>query len=182
MQNCNTPHLRSIEPTRPSKQSAHGKIILLPSELAHQNPIGCQTDLEQTDITLNMMGSNTQNPNLSAHESMDSMFSFDATPMAPIGTECMIHIKPTRCHTWGYHSMKACHFAPAINHYCCVKVVKDVGAVRITNTFKFLHHTLPVPIISPTDRIQPNSFSMPSAATQPQPLMNWQPLKTYMLS
>ncbi|KAL7484256.1 hypothetical protein ACHAW6_009898, partial [Cyclotella cf. meneghiniana] len=42
-------------------------------------------DLEQTDITLNMMRPCTQNPNLSAHEALEGMFSFDATPMAPIG-------------------------------------------------------------------------------------------------
>ncbi|KAL7474691.1 hypothetical protein ACHAW6_000654, partial [Cyclotella cf. meneghiniana] len=64
-------------------------------------------DLEQVDITLNMMRPCTQNPNLSAYEAMKGMFSFDTTPMAPIGTECMIHIKPSRQHTWGYHAMKA---------------------------------------------------------------------------
>lgn len=57
-------------------------------------------DLKQTDITLDMMRPNTQNPNLSAHKSKDRMLSY-ATPMAPIGTECMIHIKPNQCHTWG---------------------------------------------------------------------------------
>eukprot|EP00804_Cyclotella_cryptica_P013537 CCRYP_021093-RA/>CCRYP_021093-RA protein AED:0.19 eAED:0.14 QI:0/0/0/1/1/1/4/0/1001 len=110
-------------------------------------------DLEQTDITLNMMRPNTQNPNLSAHELMEGMFSFDATPITPIGTECMIHIKPNQRHTWGYHSMKAWYVAPAINHYHCVKVVTDTGAVRITDTFKFLDRTLPIPTISPTNRI-----------------------------
>jgi len=53
-------------------------------------------DLEQTDITLNMMRPCTQNPKLSAHEAMEGMFSFDSTPMAPIGTECMVHVKPSQ--------------------------------------------------------------------------------------
>jgi hypothetical protein len=110
-------------------------------------------DLEQVDMTLNMMRPCTQNPNLSAYEAMEGMFSFDATPMAPIGTECMIHVKPSRRHTWGYHSMKAWYFAPALKHYRCIRVVTDAGAVRITDTFKFLHHTLPVPKVSSTDRI-----------------------------
>eukprot|EP01082_Thalassiosira_pseudonana_P004270 g3915.t1 g3915 contig14:1435-2889(-) len=100
-----------------------------------------------------MMRPRTQNPNLSAYEAMEGMFSFDATPMAPIGTECMIHVKPAKRHTWGYHSMKAWYFAPALKHYRCIKVVTDSGAVRITDTFKFLHHTLPVPQVSATDRI-----------------------------
>ena len=110
-------------------------------------------DLEQVDMTLNMMRPCTQNPNLSAYEAMEGMFSFDATPMAPIGTECMIHVKPSKRHTWGYHSMKAWYFAPALKHYRCIKVVTDAGAVRTTDTFKFLHHTLPVPKVSSTDRI-----------------------------
>ena len=95
----------------------------------------------------------TQNPNLSAHEALEGMFSFDATPMAPIGTECMIHIKPTSRHTWGYHAIKAWYFAPALNHYRCIRAVTDTGTVRLTDTFTFLHHTLPTPTISTADRI-----------------------------
>eukprot|EP00804_Cyclotella_cryptica_P020211 CCRYP_010896-RA/>CCRYP_010896-RA protein AED:0.52 eAED:0.43 QI:0/0/0/1/0/0/3/0/207 len=45
------------------------------------------------------------------------------------------------------------YFAPALSHYRCIKVVTNTGAVCITDTFKFLHHTLPVPVITPTDRI-----------------------------
>jgi hypothetical protein len=110
-------------------------------------------DLEQTDITLNMMRPCTQNPKLSAYEALEGMFSFDATPMAPIGTECMVHVKPSRRQTWGYHAIKAWYFAPALNHYRCVKVVTDTGAVRTTDTFTFLHHTIPVPTVTAADRI-----------------------------
>eukprot|EP00804_Cyclotella_cryptica_P024314 CCRYP_020874-RA/>CCRYP_020874-RA protein AED:0.58 eAED:0.39 QI:0/0/0/1/0/0/3/0/174 len=34
------------------------------------------------------------------------MFSFDRTPMAPIGTEVMVHAKPNRRQTWGYHAIR----------------------------------------------------------------------------
>jgi hypothetical protein len=84
---------------------------------------------------------------------MEGMYSFDATPMTPIGTECMIHVKPTRCQTWGYHALKTWYCAPALNHYQCIKAVTDTGVVRLTDTFKFLHHTLPTPVISDTNRI-----------------------------
>ena len=49
--------------------------------------------------------------------------------------------------------MKAWYFAPALNHYMCIKDVIDTGAVRLTDTFKFLHHTLPMPTVLDTDRI-----------------------------
>ena len=84
---------------------------------------------------------------------MEGMFSFDATPMAPIGTEYMVHVKPSQRLTWGYHAIKAWYFCPALNHYRCIKVVTDTRAVRTTDTFKFLHDTLPVPEITPTDRV-----------------------------
>jgi len=84
---------------------------------------------------------------------MEGMFSFDATPMAPIGTECMVHVKPSRRHTWGYHAIKVWYFAPALNHYRCVRVVTDTGAVRTTDTFTFLHHTIPIPTITTADCI-----------------------------
>ena len=65
----------------------------------------------------------------------------------------MIHIKPTCRQTWGYHAIRAWYFAPALNHYRCIKAVTDDGAVRISDTFKFLHHCLPDPAITNTDRI-----------------------------
>jgi hypothetical protein len=65
----------------------------------------------------------------------------------------MIHVKPSRRQTWGYHAIRAWYFAPALNHYRCIKAVTEAGAIRTSDTFKFLHHSLPAPIISNTDRI-----------------------------
>ena len=71
---------------------------------------------EQCDITLNMMRPCTLNPLLSAFEAMKGMYSFDATPMAPVGTEMLMHLKPVRRHSWGYHALKTWYFAPALKH------------------------------------------------------------------
>ena len=108
---------------------------------------------EQCDITLNMMRPCTTNPLLSAFEAMDGMYSFDATPMAPMGTEILMHLKPVRRHTWDYHAIKAWYFAPALKHYRVIKGVLESGAVRITGTWKFKHHALNIPAVSATDRI-----------------------------
>ena len=50
---------------------------------------------EQCDINLNMMRLCTLNPRLSALEATEGMYSFDATTMAPVGTETMIHVLPS---------------------------------------------------------------------------------------
>ncbi|KAL7475044.1 hypothetical protein ACHAW6_000973 [Cyclotella cf. meneghiniana] len=132
-------------------------------------------DLEQTEITLNMMGPCTQHPNLSVDKALDGMFSFDATPMAPLGTKFMLHVKPTCRHTWVYHSIKDWYFAPALNRYHCIKVVTDTGAVHLDDTFTFLHHSLPTPTISNADCIikaiqHLNKTIMTQPPTQPDRL------------
>ena len=108
---------------------------------------------EQCDITLNMMRPCTTNPKLSAFEAMEGMYSFDATPMAPVGTEILMHIKPIRRHTWEYHAMKAHYFAPSLSHYRVIKALTETGSVRLTDTWKFKHHSIKVPTITSTDRI-----------------------------
>ena len=109
--------------------------------------------LEQADITLNMMRPCTLNPNLSAFEAMEGMYSFNATPMAPIGTEMLMHLKPIRRNTWAYHALKSWYFAPALKHYRVVKGVTESGAVRLTDTWKFTHHNITTPAVSQIDRI-----------------------------
>ncbi len=47
----------------------------------------------QFDATLNMLRPCHQNPLLSAHEALEGSFSFNATPMAPLGTEVLVHMK-----------------------------------------------------------------------------------------
>jgi hypothetical protein len=50
----------------------------------------------QCDYTINMLRPCCQNPALSAFEAMEGLFSFDATPMAPPGTDVLVHLKPSR--------------------------------------------------------------------------------------
>ena len=40
-----------------------------------------------------MLRPGRQNPLQLAHEALEGSFSFEATPMAPLGTEVLVHIK-----------------------------------------------------------------------------------------
>jgi hypothetical protein len=109
---------------------------------------------KQCDTTLNMLRPCCQNPLLSAHEALEGSFSFDATPMAPLGTEVLVHMKPNRRSTWGYHASKAWYLSHSPNHYRCIRVLMaDTGGERITDTFRYNHHAIPVPKITATNRI-----------------------------
>jgi hypothetical protein len=46
------------------------------------------------DSGLNMLHLCCQNSLLSAHEASEGSFSFNATPMAPLGTGVLVHMKP----------------------------------------------------------------------------------------
>jgi hypothetical protein len=48
----------------------------------------------QTDFTLNMLRPCRQNPVLLAFETLKGSYSFNATPMAPLGTKVLAHHKP----------------------------------------------------------------------------------------
>jgi hypothetical protein len=47
----------------------------------------------QCNATLNMLCPFCQNPLLLAHKALKSLFFFNATPMAPLGTEVLVHMK-----------------------------------------------------------------------------------------
>ena len=81
------------------------------------------------------------------------MYSFDATPMSPVGTEIMIHLKPVRSHTWSYHAFKAWYFAPSLKHYRVIKTTNEEGTVRKTDTWKYNHHSIKTPTVTAVNRI-----------------------------
>eukprot|EP00957_Ditylum_brightwellii_P092683 7057150-Ditylum_brightwellii.AAC.1 len=85
---------------------------------------------------------------------MHGTFHFEATPVAPPGTRCYIHIKPHKQASWGFHAEDAWYVGPALQHYRCYTVVmKEKSAQRITDTVKFKHHGAKVPTVTPAERV-----------------------------
>ena len=60
--------------------------------------------LPQANWSLNIMGPWCINPKLSAFESHEGAFHFTATPFAPPGTKVLVHQKPNRRSSWGFHA------------------------------------------------------------------------------
>ena len=59
----------------------------------------CQL-IEQANITLNLMRPDQADPTISAYKAFHGTFHFQSTPMAPLGTKCLVHIKPNRRQSW----------------------------------------------------------------------------------
>ncbi len=85
---------------------------------------------------------------------MEGSFSFNATPMVPPGTEVLVHLKPSRQKSWSFHASNGWYIGPSLKHYSCIRTIMvGTGGERLTNTFHFKHHAMPIPTITPTDRI-----------------------------
>jgi hypothetical protein len=70
--------------------------------------------------TLSMLCPFCQNSLLLAHKALEGLFYFNATPMAPLGTEVIVHMKPNCWCTLGYHASNAWYLSHAVNHCQCI--------------------------------------------------------------
>ena len=110
--------------------------------------------LTQTDLSVNIVRPNRQNPLLSAWASMEGELHFDATPVAPPGSEMLMHQKPGRRKTFGLNAIKVWYLGPCLNHYRTFRgILPSTGAERLSDTVKFQHHAIGIPEITSADRI-----------------------------
>ena len=77
--------------------------------------------LQQAEITLNLLQTSRANPDLSSYAYHFGLFDFNKTPMAPLGTQVVIHDKPEQRTSWGFHGLDAWYTGPSLEHYRCVK-------------------------------------------------------------
>ena len=94
----------------------------------------------------NMMCPCLQNTSLLEFEALEGIYSFDAMPMEPPGTECLVHLETIHCTTWGFHALDAWYIGSALKNYCCFKVIKkQTNTVRLNDTIKLKHQYIPIP-------------------------------------
>ena len=109
--------------------------------------------LPQAELTLNLLRP-SNNPTLSAWESLFGPYNFDATPMGPAGCRVLIHNKAAIRRSWDNRCHDGFFIGPALQHYRCYRVLNQhSGAVTITDAVKFRHHNLPSPELSPEDKL-----------------------------
>eukprot|EP00957_Ditylum_brightwellii_P179611 13681904-Ditylum_brightwellii.AAC.1 len=66
----------------------------------------------------------------------------------------LVHIKPNKRVTWGYHALPGWYIGSAIWHYRCYEVMmKSTGAKSITNTVRFHNHNIIMPIVTQANQI-----------------------------
>eukprot|EP00957_Ditylum_brightwellii_P100138 7631134-Ditylum_brightwellii.AAC.1 len=108
----------------------------------------------QTNMTLSLMRPCCMNPALSTEVALNRCYNFNATPMAPLSTKVLVHIKPNCLATCGFHALLAWYIGPTMQHYCCYKVMMhSTGAKRVTDIVRFHHHNAVLPQVTQADCI-----------------------------
>ena len=90
------------------------------------------------------------NPKLSGYAQHRWVFNYNATPLAPPGTQVIIHEKPTVRVTWSSYGVKWWYLGPSMNHYQChhAYVTKKRGE-RDSYFVEFSHIILHSPTLLP---------------------------------
>ena len=88
--------------------------------------------IRQAEATLNMLRPSKIHPQLSAFTVLEGNFNFDATPMAPPGTQVVIHKKSNKRKSWSPPGIDGWYVGPAWDHYRCHQVY-----ITRTRAFRF---------------------------------------------
>ena len=125
--------------------------------------------LPQAELTLNLLHASRLNPKLSAYAQLEGTFDFTHTPLAPPGTQVIIHEKPTNRQTWAPHGTDGWYLGPALHHYQCYRVwVPRTHAERIVDTISFFPKAVPLPKLTHKDAVIQATWELTHALQQPR--------------
>jgi hypothetical protein len=107
--------------------------------------------LPQIEITLNLLRPATHDNRISAyHHIHHHSYDFNAHPIAPVGTQVLVHDAANNRSSWAPHGTPGFYTGPALNHYRSYRVYMPTTTTeRISDTLAWL----PVPFHMPGSTI-----------------------------
>ena len=98
--------------------------------------------LNQAVMTLKMLRPSRLNNRLSAYAQINGAFDYNATPLAPPGTQVLVHEGPKDRKSWDPHSVDGRYVRPAMKHYRCFRYhIPTTNSERIAETVEFPQNT-----------------------------------------
>lgn len=126
--------------------------------------------IDQDVIKINLLRPSHVNPCLSYHDALEGTFNYNATPLAPPGTQVLIHEKPTQRASWDAHAIDGWYVGPDIHHSLCFTVfVKQTGAIIISDTVELIFPRYSPFQLSPRDLLTDASQTITSSIKNPHP-------------
>jgi hypothetical protein len=124
--------------------------------------------IEQAVITLNLMRGSRINPVHSAWSQLFGPYNFNKCPLAPPGTQVLVHEKSDTRKSWAPHASEGWYIGPALEHYRCYKVYMcESQKERITDTLTWIPQNIPVPSVSNTELIVAGLHDVATALKSP---------------
>ena len=68
-------------------------------------------------LTLNLLWKPRMNPKFYGYSQLHGEFNYNDTPLAPPGTQVIVHEKPTVRGTWASHGVKGWCLGPSMEHH-----------------------------------------------------------------
>ena len=76
---------------------------------------------------------------------LEGVFEFNKTPLAPPGTNVVLHEKPSQRLSWYTHVTTGWYLGPALEHYRCYRVfINKSKAERVTDTIELFTQKVPM--------------------------------------
>ena len=73
---------------------------------------------------------------------LEGTFDYNKTPLAPPGTNIVVHEKTNKRASWESHNVDGWYLGPAMDHYCCYCVyVISTRAKCNSEIVDFYHNT-----------------------------------------
>ena len=86
------------------------------------------------------------NLKLSGYAQLHGEFNYNATPLAPPGTQVIVHDKPTVRGSWAVHGVKWWYIGTSIDHYRFHRVhITKTRGERDSDCVDFFPHNNPLP-------------------------------------
>jgi hypothetical protein len=101
---------------------------------------------------------------------MGGAFDFNRTPLAPPGTQVLVHEKPAQRGTWSTHTVDGWYLGPAIHHYRCYRVwIQETSVERIADTLAWFPTKVKMPLSSSSDLAIAAAHDLVNALRNPSP-------------
>jgi hypothetical protein len=126
--------------------------------------------LPQAEMTLNLLRTSREHPQLSAAAHYHGMIDYNKTAFATPGCKIIAHEKPSQRRTWVPHGQHGYSLGPVMHHYRCQNVyITSMASERIVDTLEFFPHNYPMPQITSTDRLLMAANDMTNPLKHPNP-------------
>jgi hypothetical protein len=126
--------------------------------------------LPQAEMTLNLLQTSRQHPQLSAAAHYHVLIDYNKTAFDRPGCNIIAHEKPAKRRTWAPHGQHGYSLGPAMHHYICQNFyISATASERAVDPLEFFTHNSPMPQLSSTDRLIMAANDMTSALKNPHP-------------